>query len=96
MCACSAQRCHNLIWRVLFKIQHSSKLSRVEKMTCLLSAGGVDGHVALFGALDGGVQGKIPRTLPQFGPLSPGSSGRKDRARIKVWLARLQLEAQSR
>lgn len=58
------------------------------------AAGGVAGHVAPVGALEGGAQGKTLLTLPRFDPLSPSSSGGRDGAQVKVRHARLQLEAQ--
>lgn len=42
----------------------------------------------------GGEQPKTLRTLPRFDPLSAGSSSGKDQARVKVRLARLQLESE--
>lgn len=44
--------------------------------------------------LVGDAPGKTPRTLPKFVPLSPGSSTEKDPTRVKVRLARLQLESE--
>ncbi|XP_078788128.1 uncharacterized protein LOC144984158 [Oryzias latipes] len=41
-------------------------------------------------------RGKPPFSLPRYDPLSPGSGGSRDGARLKVRLARLQLEAQER
>ncbi|KAL4006226.1 NLR family CARD domain-containing protein 3 [Sarotherodon galilaeus] len=41
-------------------------------------------------------RGKTPRTLPRYDPLSPGSSEARDGARLKVRLARLQLEAEEK
>ncbi|XP_019206813.1 uncharacterized protein LOC109196820 [Oreochromis niloticus] len=44
----------------------------------------------------GDERGKTPRTLPRYDPLSPGSSEARDGARLKVRLARLQLEAEEK
>lgn len=37
-----------------------------------------------------------PFTMPRYEPLSPGSSDGLGEARLKVWLARLQMEAQEK
>ncbi len=58
------------------------------------AAGEAVGHAAPIDDLEGGVRRKTPFTLPRFEPLSPGSSGRRDEARAKVRIARLQLESQ--
>lgn len=55
-------------------------------------AGGVVGNAAPAVAFEGDVQGKTPLTLPGLIP-SPGSSGGRDGARVKVCLTRLQLKA---
>ncbi|XP_036066868.1 uncharacterized protein LOC118598333, partial [Oryzias melastigma] len=40
--------------------------------------------------------GQIPLSLPRYEPFSPGSDGSRDEARLKVRLARMQIEAQER
>lgn len=44
----------------------------------------------------GDERGKTPRTLPRYDPLSSGSSEARDGARLKMRLARLQLEAEEK
>ncbi|KAL3992385.1 DnaJ-like proiein [Sarotherodon galilaeus] len=45
---------------------------------------------------EGDERGKMPRTLPRYDPLSSGSSEGREGARLKVRLARLQLEAEEK
>ncbi|XP_047201843.1 uncharacterized protein LOC124855795 isoform X2 [Girardinichthys multiradiatus] len=45
---------------------------------------------------EGSAQGKTPHTLPRYDPLSSVSSESRDGARLKVRLARLQMEAEEK
>ncbi|KAK0137154.1 hypothetical protein N1851_026651 [Merluccius polli] len=48
------------------------------------------------GEIMAGEQMKMPFTLPWYDPLSTGSTGSRDEARVKVCIAHLQCEAQER
>ncbi|CAI5662792.1 unnamed protein product [Oreochromis niloticus] len=60
------------------------------------AAVGEEGQNGSCGDGEGDERGKTPRTLPRYDPLSSGSSEGREGARLKVRLARLQLEAEEK
>ncbi|XP_076608401.1 LOW QUALITY PROTEIN: uncharacterized protein LOC143333911 [Chaetodon auriga] len=53
-------------------------------------------QVAATSSGGAGVQTKTPHTLPRFDPHSPGSTGSRDEARLKVRMARLKMESEEK